>query len=74
MAARYVICPFYKSQGQLVIKCEGISKRKLTNICFQTPEERTEYRKAHCESFEYEKNCDVCRSLLEKYYKPEERI
>lgn len=68
---KYIICPFYKSQGPCVIKCEGMADGKITSNWFETSAEKVEYRKAHCESFDYEKNCDVCRQLLKKYYKEE---
>lgn len=66
--AKYIICPFYKSQGVYVIKCEGFDSKNTTRVCFDTPDKKTEYVKIHCESFDYDKKCNVCRRLLKKYY------
>ncbi|MBE6547949.1 MAG: hypothetical protein E7667_03600 [Ruminococcaceae bacterium] len=68
---RYIICPFFKSQGSLVIKCEGVLGTKTTALHFDTPTEKTVYRRTHCESFNYEKTCDVCRQILKKYHETE---
>ena len=68
---RYVICPFFRSQGPLVIKCEGVPGVKTTRLNFETSTEKILYRREHCESFNYEDNCDVCRQILKKYNKTE---
>lgn len=64
---KYVICPFFRSQGSLYITCEGIKNIKTTSIHFESPAEKTIYRRAHCESFDYERTCDICRQILKKY-------
>ena len=68
---RYIICPFFKSQGALVIKCEGVEGARTTSLHFETSTEKTLYRRSHCEAFNYEDGCDVCRQILKKYDKAE---
>ena len=68
---RYVICPFFRAQGTLFIKCEGVPGVKTTSLYFETSTEKILYRRSHCESFNYEDNCDVCRQILKKYNKAE---
>lgn len=68
---KYIICPFFRSQGKLVIKCEGVSDAKTTTLRFETSLEKTVYRRTHCESFDYERTCEICRQINQKYNKVE---
>ena len=68
---RYIICPFFKGQSPLVIRCEGMPGTKTTALHFESLSARRAYRRAHCECFDYEDTCDVCREILKKYYRAE---
>lgn len=68
---KYIICPFFKSQSSVAIRCEDISENKLSGICFGSSWEKTIYMRSYCMSFDYEKKCEVCSRILEKYNKAE---
>lgn len=74
MGKRYVskeaVCPFYHSEDEQKIYCEGVSDKSSIHLAFNSKIERKEYRKAKC-SREYKK-CRIAKMLYGKYEEQDE--
>lgn len=60
-----VQCPFYVSEDDYRIRCEGLSKGMHTHMVFPTPQSKIAYKKRYCDT-KY-KDCLLCKTLYRKY-------
>ena len=74
MGKRYVSkeveCPFYHSEDEQKIYCEGVNERSSIHLAFSSKTERREYRRKKC-SGEYKK-CRIAKMLYRKYEEQDE--
>lgn len=60
-----VLCPFYHSEDNYKICCEGVTNESTVHVVFPAPRFKTAYSKTFC--CEKYKKCKVCKMLYEKY-------
>ena len=63
----YVVCPFYKREGDLEIKCEGIVSDVLTNR-FKNAKQKENHKEQCC--MNNYGACSICKVLETKYGEP----
>lgn len=63
------ICPFFITESQKSITCEGIIADQ-TVTRFYSEEEKKMYEKLYCTKYDYE-SCEICRALSKKYHRAE---
>ncbi len=62
---RDVICPFYKDDTPVVIRCEGVTGCVSLHLIFANKAENEKYlRKCCCDKY---KTCEVHEMLMRKY-------
>ena len=64
---RYITsCPFYQSEGEKVIICEGVGTAKNLKMVFEDEQTKFDYEKKHCCKCNPE-GCDIYKLLVKKY-------
>lgn len=58
----YVICPFYKSETQGKICCDGIIPGQTIHMVFQDSKQKRKYMKEKCCTYGYG-ICPLCQML-----------
>ena len=48
------ICPFYKDTDRQKVFCEGLEPNCSIHITFATPEQRKQFERSHCKTWDYE--------------------
>lgn len=66
-AAKFVKCPFYSTNNQNKIVCEGLCEGNTINLVFESQPERKEYMKSRCYSIEGCRTCPIYQ-MLDKLY------
>ena len=61
----YVLCPFYKYEGERMIYCEGVEPETALHLAFKTKDKLRDYRKRFCE--ECHNKCLIAGMLNRKY-------
>lgn len=64
----YVMCPFYRKDETVNIRCEGITKESTLVMQFKTKKGREEYQNKYCRTMGY-KTCPLRKMLEQKYDK-----
>lgn len=64
----YVLCPFYKKEDPITIRCEGLTNDSRLALQFTTKEKRVKYQDAFCRTNCYKK-CKIHEMLMKKYEK-----
>ena len=68
---RYVspeaICPFYRSEKGLKIRCEGFCASCLLEVLFKTPADMDSYKRKHCNSFIGCEECPIYPTINKQY-------
>lgn len=60
------VCPFYDTENNTSITCEGIFAPSVITMRFKCSKDKKVWQEENCFLFEYEK-CPVARGLIEKY-------
>jgi hypothetical protein len=63
--SKYAKCPFYHSEEQGKICCEGVGGKTSIHLAFEDSKEKRTYREEFC-SEHYDK-CLLCHMLYSKY-------
>ncbi len=64
--SKYAVCPFYKSEDDLKIYCEGVEDGTFIHLSFSTSTKlKKRYRCKFCEG-QYS-DCRIAKMLLAKY-------
>jgi hypothetical protein len=66
-ASKYVECPFYRSNDNNRIKCEGLSEGNAIHLVFQDSKDKTAYMRERCYSVEKCKQCVIHNVLYDKW-------
>ena len=61
----YAECPFYHSEDEQKIYCEGVDDNSSIQLAFNSKTERRNYRRKKCE--EDHKGCKIAKMLYGKY-------
>jgi hypothetical protein len=61
--AKYVVCPYFRSDQLGKILCEGIQKNAYIHLVFQNSNDKKPYMQRYCFSMENYKNCRICDML-----------
>jgi hypothetical protein len=56
----YVLCPYYRKESQIEIKCAGICGKSTANV-YQSEKDKTDYKENFCSGFYW--NCPLYRAL-----------
>ena len=63
----HVVCPFYKRECDIEIKCEGVVSEIISNW-FRTKASKEEHKELYCmNNF---RRCELCEALENKYGEP----
>lgn len=62
------ICPYYLSEGEKSICCEGVISGTRTLSRFASTQEREQHQRSACQSYQYAKMCSVARMLDIRYW------
>lgn len=62
----YVVCPFYKKEEPVTVRCEGPTKDTRLVLQFTNKTKRLQYQEKYCKTDMYIK-CRICKMLEEKY-------
>lgn len=60
------LCPFYKSEDSQRICCEGLLPRSSIHVAFADSNDRREFGRTHCKSWDYEA-CPLCQMHMKRY-------
>lgn len=66
-ASKFVKCPYYHSNDNNRIKCEGMSEGNSVHLVFQDETERAKYMKQYCYSLEICRYCLIHNALDNKW-------
>lgn len=62
------VCPFFKSERENFICCEGVAPYTSNKTCFTKKAALMRYRNRYCFDFTY-KSCHWAQVLMQKKYK-----
>jgi hypothetical protein len=65
--SKYVVCPFYHSNDNNRVCCDGVSNESSIHIVFGDSSRRRRYMMCFCNDIEGYKRCKVCEMLREKW-------
>lgn len=68
----YAICPFFITESNKSITCEGIIGKENVSR-FNTVEEKKAHEEYYCTKQDYEA-CEICKALLGKYRQEENKL
>lgn len=54
---KWAVCPYYKTQGRLFIRCQGIGGSDCVTLYFKTAEGQGKHTMRYCNSI---KGCENC--------------
>ncbi|MBR4442532.1 MAG: hypothetical protein IKS52_04600 [Clostridia bacterium] len=56
---KWAVCPYYRTQGRLFIRCEGVGGSDWTTLSFRTAEALGKYTMRYCNSIRGCKDCII---------------
>lgn len=65
--SKYVVCPFYRTNDNNRVCCDGVSEGNTINVVFGDSTRRKRYMECYCNSIENYKNCKICEMLRDKW-------
>lgn len=65
--AKFVKCPFYRTNDTNRIVCEGLEEGNTINLVYESQTDRKEYMKENCNDIEKCHSCPI-HKLLDKLY------
>jgi hypothetical protein len=66
----YAECPFYHSEDEHKIYCEGVDEKSSIHLSFESKKDRRKYRQDKCEKDH--KGCHIAKMLYGKYEEKDE--
>lgn len=67
LQAKFVKCPFYRTNNSNKIVCEGLSKGNTINLVYESQVERAKYMKEVCYDILGCRDCPIYMMLMQKY-------
>lgn len=71
-SSKYVKCPFYRSNDNNRIKCEGLSEGNAIHLVFQDPTDKGAYMRERCYSIVQCRRCEIHKVLNGKWEEDDE--
>jgi hypothetical protein len=47
-ASKRIVCPYYMSEAQQAIKCEGVEESASSHLTFKCREDKRDYQEKYC--------------------------
>jgi hypothetical protein len=65
--SKYVVCPYYHSNDNNRVCCDGVTDGNTVNVVFGDPTKRKKYMECYCNSIEKYSHCKICNMLHKKW-------
>lgn len=66
-SAARVVCPFYKTQRDMTVTCEGLHKKQDIKMLFKNKRDKERHLEKYCECADYLNRCKLAYILQQKY-------
>lgn len=67
LQAKFVKCPFYRTNNTNKIVCEGLAKGNTINLVYESQADRAKYMKEVCYDILGCRDCPIYILLMKKY-------